>query len=396
MKRIFAILTALVLFVCLAIPAAAADTQIAKIKDATSANLKFKEDGTFKIIQVSDTQEFFVSSTLTQDFLYDLAVKEKPDLFILTGDNISSGAAKSFPNFLAKAMIQTSIDALMCVFDRIYKEFGIPVTMVYGNHDNEIGQDKVRRAEQFAMYEKHPSFIGYYIDEADKGTNDREGQHYGTHNLVVKDKTGTNPAVNLWMFDSGSYDADGDYSCVQPAQIAWFNRTHTANPLPSLAFQHIIVKEIYDFIAKDAEGKYQLPADTIGTLRENPCPGNSNHGLYTALCNAGTMAIFTGHDHVNTFEIIRPGTDLINTSCAGFGSYGDIDLRGARVITLDESNLGTYDTELVTIQGFYGPHFLYSGRLSMYQSMSVAGIITDWISFKPLLWLLGLLGVTLA
>jgi len=380
MKRFISIFAALALCLCLGLPAAAAD--------AGSANLQFKPDGTFKIIHVTDTQDFLLSCAITQGFLYDLAKEEKPDLFVLTGDNISSGAVKNFPKFLEKLLVRASVNNLMRAFDRIYRDFGIPVTMVFGNHDNECGPDKVSRAEQFAMYAAHKSFIGYYIDAADAGTDDEQGQHYGTHNLTVKNSAGTAPAFNLWLFDSGSYDPAGGYSHVQTPQIDWFNQRNGELNLPSIAFQHIIVPEI--FAPGVLTPERTLPPGTVGELREPPCPGRHNDGQYAALSAGGVLALFVGHDHVNTYELHLPGTDLINSPCTGFGSYGDLDLRGARVITLDEKDLSAYETEVVTFRDFYPQNTLRGARLEMYQSMSTAATLLDWISFKPLLWLLGL------
>jgi len=386
MKRFIGILAALALCLCLAAPAAAANA--APAVGARAAGLRFKPDGTFKIIHVTDTQDFLLSGAVTQEFLYDLAKAEKPDLFVLTGDNISSGPAKAFPKFIARALVKASVDNLMRAFGRIYRDFGIPVTMVFGNHDNEIGPDKVSRAEQFAMYAAHACFVGYYIPEADEGTQDDQGQHYGTHNLIVRNSAGTADAFNLWMFDSGSYDPAGGYSHVQAPQIAWFERLNGALNLPSIAFQHIIPAEIFHpgFLTPERT----LPAGTVGELREAPCPGRSNDGQYEALCAGGVLALFVGHDHVNTFELRLPGTDLVNSPNTGFGSYGDADLRGARIITLRESDLNTYETQVVTFQGFYPQNVLRGARLGMYQALSTFATPLDWISFKPLLWILGL------
>jgi len=381
MKRLISLLAALALCLCLIIPAGAAD--------ALSAGLKFKDpEGTFKIIHVTDTQEFILSSTITQEFLYDLAEKEKPDLFVLTGDNTSTGGAANFPKPIAYLLVKSGVDSLMCVFDRIYKDFDIPVTMVFGNHDNEAGPDKVTRAEQFAMYAAHPSFFGYYIEDADKGsgTNDVQGDHYGTHNLVVKNKAGTANAFNIWMFDSGSYDPRGGYSCVQPQQIAWFERTNAElGYLPSFAFQHIIVPEIKTFVPDGV-----LPTGTQGQLNEGFGSGKYNEGQYAALNGArNVLAMFFGHDHLNTFVLRRGAdTDLVNSPSTGFGSYGEAALRGARIITLHEDM--TYETEVAFYQDFYGPNPLRQTRLEMFQSMSTPAIFLDIFSFKPLLWLLGL------
>ena len=386
MKRLISILAALSLCLCLAVPAVAANEKCPA--DAQSAGLKCKRDGTFKIIHITDTQDFILSCAVTQEFLYGLAKTEKPDLFVLTGDNVGTGGAKALPKFLSKLLVRLSVANLMRAFDRIYRDFGIPMTMVFGNHDNEAGPDKVTRAEQFAMYEKHKCFIGYYIPEADEGTEDEQGQHYGTHNLIIKNSAGTASAFNLWMFDSGSYDPADGYSCVQQPQIDWFNRTNTELNLPSIAFQHIIVRDILDF----APGNV-LPSGTVGEIRENPCPGRDNQGQYTALSGGGVMALFVGHDHVNTFELVLPGTDLINSPCTGFGSYGNLDQRGARVITLRESTPNAYESELVTFRDFFPQNALRSTRLEMYQKMSTPATLLDWISFAPLLWVLGLFGI---
>jgi len=413
MKRMISLLAALALCLCLAVPAGAA-------ANAASANLKFN-NGAFKIIQVTDTQEFILSSNLIQDFLYDLAEKERPDLFVLTGDNMSTEPAAYFPKPIARLMVKSSVDSLMRTFDKIYRDFGIPVTMVFGNHDNGCNPDKVTRAEQFAMYAAHPSFIGYYIEAADKGTGefDEQGDHYGTHNLVVNNSAGTAPAFNIWMFDTGSYDTRGGYSAVKPPQIAWFEATNNAlGRLPSVAFQHIIVPEVYDLLApsvKDAPDtmsrtfvvdhatgatvtKYVstiLPAGVQGELRESCGSGRYNYGQYDALCAGGVTAVFSGHDHTNTFVLrVDGGTDIVNSPATGFGSYGEVETRGARVITLKENDPDAYETKIVTYQTFYGPNILHRTRLAMFQEMTAFGNFLDWFSFRPLLWLLDLFGMT--
>jgi len=412
MKRTFTLLAALALCLCLALPAAAAT--------AAPADLKFKADGTFKIIHVADTQEFILSSTLTQEFLYDLAKTEKPDLFVLTGDNTSTGAASGFPKPIATMLVRSGVDSLMKAFDKIYKDFGIPVTMVYGNHDNEAGPDKVSRAEQFAMYAAHRSFIGYYVEAADKGTgeNDAQGDHYGTHNLIVKNSAGTANAFNVWMFDSGSYDTreGGGYSAVMPQQIAWFQAEHAkTGGLPSVAFQHIIVPEVYDKLTpanKGDENSYSrefiidgevvtktismvLPEGTQGELLESCGSGKHNYGQYKALCDAGVSAVFSGHDHRNTFVLRLDGeTDIVNSPATGFGSYGEVETRAARVITLKEGAPDEYETKVVTYQAFYGPNTLRRVRLAMFQQISAFGNLIDWMTFRPLFWLLDLFGMT--
>ncbi|MCL1952845.1 MAG: metallophosphoesterase, partial [Oscillospiraceae bacterium] len=159
MKRFVCLLLAVALLCgCLAV-AVHAEPDSAAAEAPANSKLQFRQDGSFKIIQVSDLQETFFCSTITQEWLYDMAARERPDLFVLTGDNIAGGGANWGTRAGAMFAVKHSIDAFMNVFDRIYKDFGTPVTMVFGNHDNE--DNHVGRAGQFAMYQRHKCFIGW-------------------------------------------------------------------------------------------------------------------------------------------------------------------------------------------------------------------------------------------
>ncbi|MCL2509059.1 MAG: metallophosphoesterase [Oscillospiraceae bacterium] len=410
MKRFVSILAALTLLcACLIIPVSAESGQ----SGDSPVNLTFRQDGSFKIIQVADLQEFMFSSEITRSFLYELAERERPDLFVLTGDNIHCSAADGFPRVVGRAMIKSGIDGYMNVFDQIYDDFGARVTMVFGNHDNEA-MKTITKAEEFVMYAAHRSFVGRYVAEADEGTEDEQGQHYGTHNLPISSSAGTAPVFGLWMFDSGSYDPRGGYSCVQKPQIDWFKAANEATgKLPSLAFQHIAVPEVYDYLPQagpndpdayrrdfvDDEGnefsKYvylTLPDGAKGQVRESAGSGKYNQGQCAALDEAGNvLALFWGHDHTNTYELRREnGVDMVSSPATGFGSYGDHDMRGARVITLTESDLTAYDTYVVTYCDFYGKNPLQQTRIKLFNDLNSWANLIDIITFRPFLWLLGL------
>ena len=232
------------------------------------------------------------------------------------------------------------------------------------------------------MYATHPSFIGYYIPEADEGALDSHGQRYGTHNLVIKNTAGA-PAFNLWMFDSGANPGG-----VQKPQIDWFKAAHAdLGSLPSFAFQHHPVPEVYECLTPEQA----LPPGAAGEMRQLPSV-TENYGHYDALDSAGNvLALFFGHNHKNSFELRRPGrTDLVNTPLTGFGpTSADHDLRGVRVITLNESNLATYETWLVTYPDFYPDNILRRGRGAMFTALRTWGMLFDWITFRPLLWAAG-------
>ena len=395
---------------------------------ALAKRLKFKQDGTFKIIQLADLQESRYSSNITKDFLLDLARSEQPDLFVLTGDNITDAKSNKKNPEKSRALVKKSIAVFMDVFDEIYRQYGIPVTMVLGNHDAEAVKS-VNREDQFNMYAEHESFIGIAIPEADEGAVGLNNPHYGTHNLLVYDKNDNEPTFNIWMFDSGDYSHEGfgwAYDAVQKPQIDWFNKTNAElGKLPSVAFQHIIVPEIFDFLTPaqpDEKNSFKyklyqynepgygeenlvlvdgkpveiekhvsavLPDGMKGELNEYPCPGKFNYGQYAALSEAGNIhALFVGHEHKNTFEIRRDdGTDLVNTPASGFGSYGKAKLRGVRVITLNEEDLSDYETEVIFYNDYYSGWLRWT-RLRLFEGIKYYANPIDAVIFRPLLRLI--------
>ncbi len=330
------------------------------VLSASAANedkaLKFNADGTFKIIQVADLQDNTNPVKKTAEYLREIAEDAKPDLFILTGDNISDSVARGFTKAHSEKKVRKAIDGFMSVFE----EIGVPVAIVFGNHDAE---GLVSKEEQMAIYQEYDCCIA--IDEGESLYG------CGTYNLPIYSSNGKKIAYNLWLFDSNMYDdVNGGYDYVHEDQIQWYVDTSNelkaqngGKPVPSMAFQHIIINEIFDALTetekqkgavKDDNGKYfVLPEGAKGTLREIPCPGTVDSLQFEKMVEQGDVkAMFFGHDHKNDFEISHKGIDLVNTPTAGFGSYGD-DNRGVRIITLSEADTSVYETELITYLGNY-------------------------------------------
>lgn len=348
MKKIIALLLSAALLIAVAaIPGSAA------AKD--EAVLRFKDDGTFRIMQFTDTQDGPALKSATAMFLRDSIEEYEPDLIVLTGDNISGGSCTTV----------TLTEIAIARFMTIFEEYGAPVAAVFGNHDSEC---LANREMQMEMYEKYDCFVGY-ADEDLTGC--------GTYNLPILSSDGSKVAYNIWMFDSLTYNEESDavipgtyptypendlggYACVHKDQIDWYIETSNelkaengGEPVPSLLFQHIVVPEIYDALEKDASGKWILPEGAKGVMNEDPCPPQYTNGQFDAAVAQGDVkAMFFGHDHKNTYEVNHKGIDLVNTPGSGFGSYGD-ENRGVRIIDLNENDLSTYETELVTWRDFY-------------------------------------------
>ncbi len=318
--------------------------------------LKFDNNGKFKIMHICDCQDVYPANQKMLAFI-DATLKEyQPDIVVLGGDNTVA----------PKESKDDAIKELVSVFVANETYF----TLVFGNHDHEQGHTN---DELLAMYQKHGGEYCLAYDAVP------ELHGSATHNLPVMDSTGTKTAFNLWMFDSGDYvyDENGErlgYDCVTEDQIDWYKVTSNAlaeengKKIPSLAFQHIIVGDVYDAlffesaidmgeISRSFNGKtYSFLPKTENFndfLFEFPCPGYYNHGQFDAMVEQGdVIGIFSGHDHTNSFVTELDGIKIVNTPGATFHLYGSELTRGMRLITIREDNVWDFDTEIITMNSF--------------------------------------------
>ena len=358
-KKIFAVVLSVIMALsCLALMASA---------NKTDADLQFNDDGKFTILQMSDIQDGYPIKTITKRYIKDTLNEVKPDLVVLTGDNISGGAAWS--KLLAKAAINE--------FMSIFEKAGVPVAAVFGNHDEEGAASK---EEMMSYYEAYDCFVGC-------AGKDLTG--VGNYNLPILSSDGKKVAFNIWCVDSGSYHGDG-YDCIHEDQIDWYKSTaaelaaaNGGEVVPSMMFQHIIVKEIYEALDKNEDGKWVLPEGAVGEMDEDPCPAGYTNGQFDAMLEMGdVLAIYSGHDHTNTFVVNYKGIDIINTPGMGFNSY-DNDNVGSRVIVLDENDIKNYETYCLEYFDIYSEddevaYYLYLANSDTTDDMTK---FTAWFKF---------------
>lgn len=348
MKKFTAIMMTVIMLVCAFMPCASALTP------AEEAKLQFNEDGTFKILVLADIQDDAALLSVTANFIDAAVAAEQPDLIILTGDNI---AGHITPN------ADKSAKAIRAFMD-ILEPYGIPVAAVFGNHDDDGG--RMSKEDQMKVYEEYSCFIGFDEGEEIYGV--------GTYNVPIFSSTDADDIVfNCWLFDSGSYDENGGYDRVRPSQIEWYKAksaelkaANGGEPVPSLAFQHIIVPEIFEALdevemgtpgAVSKYGKFYALPETAAEgsfLGEPPCPSAVNDGQFDALVEGGdVLGMVFGHDHSNSFIVPYKGIDLINSPTCGFQSYGMSEVRGIRIFTLDESDPASYETYIVKYPDYF-------------------------------------------
>lgn len=348
MKKFIAIMMTVIMLTCAVMPVTFAATP------AEEAKLQFNEDGTFKILTLSDVQDDAIMLSITADYIDAAIAAEQPDLIILTGDNIAGHLTTS------ASRSATAIRKVM----NILEPYGIPVAMAFGNHDDDGG--RMSKEDQMKVYEEYSCFIGYDEGEDIYGV--------GTYNVPIYSSTDAEDIVfNCWIFDSGSYDENGGYDRVRQSQIDWYKAksaelkaANGGEVVPSLAFQHIIVPEIFEALdevemgtpgAISKYGKfYALPATAAegSIMGEPPCPSAVNEGQFDALVECGdVIGIVTGHDHSNAFVVPYKGIDLINNPTCGFQSYGLTEARGIRMFTINEATPSEYDTYFVKYEDLF-------------------------------------------
>ncbi|KAF4955045.1 hypothetical protein FSARC_11952 [Fusarium sarcochroum] len=258
----------------------------AKSRPDSRHALRVREDGTFKIVQISDTHmvtgvgvckdaiDAFGKDVpecdadpLTVSLIESVLDAEEPDLVVLTGDQLHHD-------------ISDSQSALFKVVAPIIKR-SIPFAAVFGNHDSE-GIHALSRRTQMSILENLP------LSFCDSGPDDVDG--VGNFCLeILASVPSQQPLLTLYFLDShgqisGSAHKPG-YDSISQNQIKWFTDTSQAKRLAretgendnefhiSLAFLHIPLPEFSDCRLRIHSGQ-----------REEPTEGPSlNTHLYDAL-----------------------------------------------------------------------------------------------------------------
>ena len=316
---------------------------------AEQAHLHFDENGRFRILNFSDFQETTSLSSRSKVFIRKAVYAAEPDLVVLTGDNIYGTKITSSGN------TEPSIDQYMSILNSL----GVPVAIVFGNHDNE--GSALSKENQMSIYNKYSVSVSYDEGSAVSGC--------GNYNIpIFASADSSTVRFNLWMFDTNKSGMESD-------QVQWYadksNELKEQNggvPMPSIAFQHIIVPQIYDALkrvtsstdgAVKYDSKYYVLPDTAApgsVMDEHPCPGSDKTEFTTAKQQGDVLAIVCGHDHINQFVVPHQGIDLICTPSAGFGAYGDDNRRGARVIDIDAATQ-TYTTHMLSMLDSEEPEY---------------------------------------
>ncbi len=316
--------------------------------------LTFNENGKFKIMQIADIQEGADVSPDTIKLITKALQAEKPDLCVLTGDQIY-GIHPSFYNADRKIKAEKTIREIV----KPMNEMGIPFAVTFGNHDCQVG---LSNSEQADIYNSHEfSVSGEYRSEEDKGT----------FRIPLYD--GENHIFDVFLIDSNGQSLSGEYLPVSEEQLNWYKEERekakeNGEYTKAIVFQHIPVPEFFNVLKKvrfgtkwaveafrTHKGEFYVLPDEIknngGFMHESPATPDRNSGEFDVLSEAGNvLALAVGHDHINSFVADFKGMKLIYTQCAGFNVYGPKLKRGVRIFELDKNNLNEFNNYTVTYE----------------------------------------------
>ncbi|KAI6089559.1 calcineurin-like phosphoesterase [Hypoxylon rubiginosum] len=317
---------------------------------------RVNDNGKFKIMQLADLHlstgvghcrdavpdEYeggaCMADLRTLDFVSKLLDEEKPDLVVLSGDQVNG---------------DTAPDAQSAIFkyaDLLIKR-KIPYVSIFGNHDDE---GALPRPGQMALIEQLP----YSLSVAGPDDIDGVGNYYIE---VLAQGTSKHSALTVYLLDSHSYSPDerqfSGYDWIKKNQIDWFRQTSESLKKKHKEYTHIHMDVAFIHIPlpeyRDSSSPY------IGEWREGVTAPKYNSGFRDALVEQGVVMVSCGHDHANEYcmlssdkESKKPELWMCYGGGAGFGGYGgyggfvrrvrffDIDMNEARIMTYKRLEYG--------------------------------------------------------
>lgn len=309
--------------------------------------LRVRNDGIFKILQVADLH-FSTGVGIcrdpeppslddsgkcdadprTLDLIRTTLKLEKPDLVVLSGDQING---------------ETSPDSQSALFKvaNVFIQAKIPFVAIFGNHDSE---GSISREGLMDLLQTLP----YSLSKPGPATIDGIGNYYIE---VLGRGTTSHSASTLYLLDTHGYSPDKrqfrGYDWIKKSQIDWFKSTtqslrssheKSTHPHMDLAFIHIPLPE------------YRVTSDIVnssGAFLEPPTAPGFNSGFKDALVEAGVLAVSCGHDHANDYCSLaqreleggkkKPELWMCYAGGSGFGGYGGYGKykRRVRIFELD-------------------------------------------------------------
>ena len=353
MKKMISVFLTVLLLLCLLLPALAEQ----------DASLRFSEDGTFRIMVFSDTQDDQYPAYDMLNFVRKAVEESDPDLIVFTGDLVEDSRIGDIgiddESFREGVLVETKsgdidhdktmeniVNAVNPIFD-ILEESGVPYALVQGNNDHKCG---ITNEEWLEIYSEYPGCLVKDMSPDPEGRID--------YNLEIKGNTGKT-VFNLWMMDSGKGGVNDD-------QIEWYKSASSAlteknggEPVPAFLFQHINTADVGNLFEKcnmwdDGAGFrdgsfYRLNRETAtGKNFFTYKPGTTTDEFKAWKEQGDVIGAFFGHQHVDGFSGKVDGIEVGFVYGCEFAKIGPY---GYRVLTLKEDDIRNYTNEVYVYEG---------------------------------------------
>jgi len=308
MKKIFYLLLCLMM----ACPLASCKAFGGKKNEALVLEMKRGEE--FKIVQFADLhfgkegeQYHNADEARTVAFMDRLVETEKPDLIVLSGDNIMNTGVKG---------VKELID--------IMDAYQTPYTFIFGNHDAESSLSGFCKRDVSDYLEQSDSpYLLYRAGYTDNTSENR----YGNFSISLTDEETGDLLGALVMIDTGTYDYDaGRYQSITEGQIDWYKneigrlneiysrQKHNEHEIiPTLTYGHIQLPEHFIAYEKAAsgDGAVFVYEQSLGGWMSNTVQGNAGAApspFYTAMKEMGSARSYLcGHMHGLSYHVRMDG-----------------------------------------------------------------------------------------
>lgn len=336
---------------------------------------RINNNGKFKIMQLADLHlstgvghcrdavpdEYEGGACLadlrTLDFVSKLLDEEKPDLVVLSGDQVNGDTAPDAKSAIFK-------------YAHLLIKHKIPYVSIFGNHDDE---KTLSRAGQMEIIEQLP----YSLSVAGPDDIDGVGNYYIE---VLAQGSSKHSALTVYLLDSHAYSPDerqwSGYDWIKKNQIDWFRQTAEGLKKKHKEYTHIHMDLAFIHIPlpeyREKDSQY------VGAWREGVTAPKFNSGFRDALVEQGVVMVSCGQcvppetyllclrkltsfssDHANEYCMLSADENTNNPELwmcygggAGFGGYGgygeyvrrvrlfDIDMNEARITTYKRMEYG--------------------------------------------------------
>ncbi|AEO63221.1 uncharacterized protein THITE_2108159 [Thermothielavioides terrestris NRRL 8126] len=309
---------------------------------------KIGENGRFKIVQLADLHLSTgvgrcrdalpedwnggkcEADPRTLDFVAKVLEEERPNLVVLSGDQVNGGTAPDAQTAIFK-------------YAQLLIKHKIPYVSIFGNHDDE---GSMSRSAQMDLIEKLP----YSLSKAGPLDVDGVGNYY--IEVLARGSSG-HSAITVYLLDTHSYSPNErkypGYDWIKKSQIDWFRSTAQGLKKKHKEYTHHHMDVAFIHIPLP---EYVSPNLTlVGDWKEPSTAPAYNSGFYDALVEEGVVMVSCGHDHVNEYCALSRAEDgtpalwMCHAGAAGFGGYAgyggfhrkirvfDFDMNEARITT---------------------------------------------------------------